>query len=112
MKPKSLKKTNRKAQIGQKSYETSTKVTFSTRVCMYSTIFDFLLNSIFLLQILHSLDFNPFVILSAVSRVIHIGSRKSLVIFFLNNNKIKIITFTVSQIFHYPKFSKFLISLK
>ena len=79
---------------------------------MHSTISDVLLNSIFLPQILPSLDFKPFVILSAVSRVILIRSRKNLVIFFLKNYKIKIITFTVTQIFHLPKFYKFLISLK
>ena len=100
MKQKSPQKTNRKTQIKQKSYETSTKVTFSTRVYMHFTIFDFLLNFIFLPQILHSLDFNPFAILSAVSRVIHIGSMKNLVTLFLKNHKMKIITITVTQIFH------------
>ena len=76
MKSKTSQNTNRKAQLRRESYETSSKVNSSRSICMHSTIFEFVLNSIFLPQISHGLDFNLLVILSAISRASHIGSRE------------------------------------
>ena len=109
MKPKSPQNTNRKVQLRRDSYESKH---LHKHMYAFHNIRIFL-NSFFLPQILHSLDFNLFGIFSAVISVTYIGSRKNLVIFLLKHHyKVRIFIFTVRYIFHKPKFRKFLISLK